>query len=72
MHDIKAIRDNPEAFDAGLQRRGLPARAESLIALDEKRRAAILALQRAQERRNAASKQVGVAIARKDTVAADD
>src|SRR5271165_5137335 len=72
MHDIKAIRDNPKAFDEGLARRGLAPRAESLIALDEQRRAAILALQRAQERRNAASKQVGVAIARKDTVAAED
>ena len=56
----------------GLARRGLSPRAESLIALDEKRRAAILALQNAQERRNAISKQIGVAMARKDTVAADD
>src|SRR5580704_764126 len=72
MHDIKAIRDDPQAFDKGLGRRGLPPRAESLIALDERRRAAILALQRAQERRNAASKQIGVAVARKDTVAAED
>ena len=76
MHDIRAIRENPEAFDEGLRRRGfLPpdARlAESLVALDEKRRAAILALQTAQERRNAVSKQIGVAMARKDTVAADD
>ncbi len=72
MHDIKAIRDNPQAFDAGLARRGLPPRAESLIALDERRRAAIADLQRAQERRNAASKQVGLAMARKDPVAADD
>jgi seryl-tRNA synthetase len=72
MHDIRAIRDNPEAFDEGLRRRGLDARAESLIAVDEKRRAAILALQTAQERRNAASKQVGLAMARKDTVATDD
>jgi seryl-tRNA synthetase len=55
-----------------LRRRGLSPRAESLIALDEKRRAAILALQTAQERRNAVSKQIGVAMARKDTVAADD
>ncbi len=72
MHDIKAIRDNPQAFDAGLARRGLAARAESLIALDEKRRSAILDLQRAQERRNAASKEIGAAMARKDTQAADD
>ena len=67
MHDIKAIRDNPEAFDEGLRRRGLPPRAELLIALDEKRRAAIPILQHAQERRNAASKEIGAAMARKDT-----
>jgi seryl-tRNA synthetase len=72
MHDIRSIRDNPKAFDEGLLRRGLGPRAESLIALDEKRRAAILALQNAQERRNAISKQIGVAIARKDSVAAED
>ena len=72
MHDIKAIRDNPQAFDEGLARRGLSRPAESLIALDEKRRAAILDLQRAQERRNAASKEIGAAMARKDAQAADD
>ena len=72
MHDIRAIRENPEAFDEGLRRRGLGPRAESLIALDERRRAAILGLQRAQERRNAASKQIGAAMARKDSVAAED
>jgi seryl-tRNA synthetase len=72
MHDIRAIRENPEVFDEGLRRRGLSPRSGSLVALDEKRRAAILALQSAQERRNAVSKQIGVAMARKDTVAADD
>jgi seryl-tRNA synthetase len=72
MHDIRAIRENPEAFDEGMRRRGLPPQAESLIALDERRRAAIAELQRAQERRNAASKQIGAAMARKDTVAAED
>jgi seryl-tRNA synthetase len=72
MHDIRAIRENSEAFDEGLRRRGLSPRAESLIALDEERRAVIQELQRAQERRNAASKQIGVAMARKDSVAAED
>jgi seryl-tRNA synthetase len=72
MHDIKAIRDNPEALDEGLARRGLPPRADSMIALDERRRAAIADLQRAQERRNAASKQVGLAMVRGDSVAAED
>jgi seryl-tRNA synthetase len=71
MHDIKAIRDNPAAFDAGLARRGLGPRAEALIALDETRRTAILDLQRAQERRNAASKEIGAAMAKKDAATAD-
>ena len=72
MHDIKLIRENPQAFDEGLRRRGLSPRAQELIALDEKRRAAILALQNAQERRNAISKQIGVAMGRQDAVAAED
>ena len=50
----------------------MPPCAESLIAFDERRRAAIQALERVQERRNAASKQIGAAMARKDTVAAED
>ncbi|HXT05914.1 MAG TPA: aminoacyl--tRNA ligase-related protein, partial [Roseiarcus sp.] len=66
MHDIRAIRDDPRGFDAGLARRRLPARAAELLALDDERRAAIAALQQAQERRNAASKEIGVAAARKD------
>ena len=49
MHDIRAIRENPEAFNEGLGRRGLSPLAELLIALDEKRRTAIAALQTAQE-----------------------
>ena len=52
MHDIRAIRENPEAFDDGLARRGLPPRAELLIALDERRRAAIARFRR---RRSAAT-----------------
>jgi seryl-tRNA synthetase len=72
MHDIKAIRENPRAFDEGMARRSLPPRAESLLALDDRRRAAILGLQKAQERRNAASKEIGAAMARKDLQAAED
>src|SRR5271167_4668311 len=71
MHDIKAIRDDPEAFDKALSRRGLPPRAQELLALDDSRRAAILELQKAQERRNAASKEIGAAMARKDAAAAN-
>jgi seryl-tRNA synthetase len=55
MHDIRFIRDNPDTFDRGLERRGLPPQAARLIALDEKRRAAIQAAEAAQARRNAAS-----------------
>ncbi|NJL07755.1 MAG: serine--tRNA ligase, partial [Methylacidiphilales bacterium] len=47
MHDIKWIRDNPDAFDAGLARRGLEAQAAKLIALDEVRRTAIVAVEAA-------------------------
>src|ERR1700742_3471457 len=66
MHDIKAIRDNPTAFDAGLKRRGLGPLSPSLLAIDEKRRAAILASEQAQARRNAASKEIGDAKKSKD------
>jgi len=66
MHDIRFIRDNPEAFDRALERRGLPGEARRLIALDEKRREKILALETAQARRNAASKEIGEAKKKKD------
>jgi seryl-tRNA synthetase len=66
MHDIKWIRDNAEAFDSALKRRGLSAESRDLLALDEKRRAAIAKLQAMQERRNAVSKEVGEAKKAKD------
>jgi seryl-tRNA synthetase len=66
MHDIRFIRDNPDAFDRGLTRRGLPPQAQRLIALDEQRRVKILALETAQARRNAASKEIGEAKKNKD------
>jgi seryl-tRNA synthetase len=61
MHDIRFIRDNPQAFDHALARRGLAPQAQHLIALDEKRREKILALEKAQARRNEASKLIGAA-----------
>jgi seryl-tRNA synthetase len=61
MHDIKSIRDNPNAFDAALKRRGLAPLSSAILAIDEKRRAAILASEQAQARRNAASKEIGEA-----------
>ncbi|CUT15713.1 SeryltRNA synthetase EC 61111 [Bradyrhizobium sp.] len=66
MHDIKSIRDNPQAFDAGLVRRGLKPMSASLLAIDETRRTAILASEQAQARRNAASKEIGDAKKAKD------
>jgi seryl-tRNA synthetase len=61
MHDIRFIRDTPEAFDRALKRRGVESQVRRLIALDEKRRAAIQSLEAAQARRNAASKEIGEA-----------
>jgi seryl-tRNA synthetase len=66
MHDIKSIRDNPDAFDAALKRRGLEPLSKSLLAIDERRRAAIMASEQAQARRNSASKEIGDAKKAKD------
>lgn len=66
MHDIRAIRENPEAFDAALARRGAEPQADMLVALDEARRALTTQQQEAQTRRNDLSKQVGQAKAAKD------
>ncbi len=77
MHDIKWIRDNPQAFDRALNRRSLDAAAQAafasagLLALDEKRRAAITAFEQAQARRNAASKEIGDAKKNKDEARAN-
>jgi len=61
MHDIRAIRENPTAFDAGLAKRGLGAMSTLILALDEARRTKILASETAQAAQNAASKEVGAA-----------
>ena len=70
MHDIRTIRDAPDAFDAGLARRGAAPAAADLIALDERRRAVVTELQTGQARRNEASKAIGAAKANKDEDAA--
>ena len=70
MYDIKWIREHPEAFDKGLARRGLEPLAGRLLALDEKRRAAITKSEQAQARRNAASKEIGEAKKKKDEATA--
>lgn len=66
MHDIRLIRENPEAFDAALVRRGGEPEAATLVALDEARRALTTRQQEVQARRNDLSKQVGQAKAAKD------
>lgn len=66
MHDIRAIRENPAAFDAALARRGLAGMSSEILALDNDRRAKILAAETAQAAQNAASKDVGAAKARGD------
>jgi seryl-tRNA synthetase len=71
MHDIKTIRDNPAAFDEGLRRRGAEPMAQALLELDARRRAAQTRRDELQQRRNAASKEIGAAKAKKqDDVAA--
>ncbi len=72
MFDIKAIRDDPAAFDAGVKKRGLEPLAARLIALDEARRHHVTKLQEAQARRNSASKEIGKAKAAKDEAKAKE
>jgi seryl-tRNA synthetase len=59
MHDLRVIRDLPEAFDQGLARRGLPPASPQILELDSRRRAAQTALQEMQARRNDVSRQIG-------------
>ena len=61
MHDINAIRKDPDAFDAGLAKRGVSSCAADMLVLDDKRRAAIAEAQFLQTRRNEASKKIGQA-----------
>jgi len=70
VFDIKWIRDNAGAFDAGLKKRGLEPLSKKLLELDEARRRHLTKLQEAQSRRNAASKEIGKAKAAKDEAAA--
>ncbi len=75
MHDIRWIRENAAEFDKALNRRPLDDESKkqfssaNLLAIDERRRAAILKFEQAQARRNAASKEIGAAKAKKDEAA---
>lgn len=71
MLDIKWIRENAEALDAALAKRAAEPQSQSLIALDEKRRSVVQKAQDMQSRRNAASKEIGAAMAQKNMELAD-
>ncbi|MDB5555603.1 MAG: Seryl-tRNA synthetase [Rhizobium sp.] len=71
MLDIKWIRDNPAALDAALARRGAEPLSAVLIALDERRRAIVQKAQEMQSRRNAASKEIGIAMGQKNAELAE-
>jgi seryl-tRNA synthetase len=66
MHDIRAIRDDPDAFDSALARRGLPPISPQVLEIDAARRARIHAAEEARAAQNAASREVGTARARGD------
>lgn len=66
MHDIKAIRDTPDAFDAAMARRGLSGLSAQILDIDSARRALIAEAEEAKATQNKASKEVGAAKARGD------
>ncbi|OYW97856.1 MAG: serine--tRNA ligase, partial [Caulobacter vibrioides] len=66
MHDIKAIRENPEAYDRHWSAKGRSGAANEAVALDAQLRAAQTTLQEAQAKRNESSKLIGMAKAKKD------
>src|SRR5436309_3534434 len=70
MHDLRWIRDNPEAFDRGLTRRGLPRRAAEILDLDKEWRALETEAQESQATRNRLSREIGAAKKRGES--ADD
>ncbi|MCM2443155.1 serine--tRNA ligase [Agrobacterium vitis] len=71
MLDIKWIRENPELLDQALAKRGAEPLSQSLITLDEQRRAVVQSMQDMQSRRNSASKEIGAAMAQKDMALAE-
>lgn len=72
MHDIRLIRENPAAFDAGLARRDVAPMSDAILRADASLRAVQTAMQANQARRNEASKAIGQAMGKGDKVGADD
>jgi seryl-tRNA synthetase len=70
MHDLRWIRDNADDFDRGMERRGLPPRAEEILALDREWRAAETRAQEAQAQRNRLAREIGAAKKRGEAVEA--
>lgn len=71
MLDIKWIRDNPDLLDEALKKRNAEPMSATLLAMDDRRRTVIQKLQDMQSRRNAASKEIGAAMAQKNTELAE-
>ncbi len=72
MHDIRLIRDTPDAFDAAMARRGLPPQSPALLELDAARRAKIAQSEALAAEQKAAAKQIGAFMAKGDKDAAED
>ena len=64
MHDIRAIKDDPDAFDAAMKRRSADVRAASLLAIDDERVATVKAMNDAQAEQKSVSKKIGAAKAK--------
>src|SRR5262249_48824273 len=71
MHDIRALRDEPDLYDAGWARKGLGPEAKRIVDFDARMRAQATAKQEAEAARNAASKAIGKAKAQKDDAEAE-
>jgi seryl-tRNA synthetase len=69
MHDIRRVREDAAGFDVALARRGLPPASETLLALDQRRRASLTAFEQMQAARNALSKRIGQAKAKGEDAA---
>lgn len=72
MHDIKTIRDNPQAFDKEMMRRGITPVSKNILALDKELRALLAQLQNIQEERNKISKDIGIKKSKGEETASDE